>query len=78
MTAPLVELPDTPCQKDLGNWDPRVVAAPPAHVRTTLDLAARLPHSAPVPLHPDAGHGGIFQHHKEFPATGLRFLESKH
>ncbi|MGW4982198.1 alpha/beta fold hydrolase [Streptomyces mirabilis] len=44
--------------------------------RNTLDLAARLPQSQLVPLYPDAGHGGIFQHHDEFVTRALEFLES--
>ncbi|KUO07215.1 alpha/beta fold hydrolase [Streptomyces sp. DSM 15324] len=42
----------------------------------TLDLAARLPHSELVPLYPDAGHGGVFQHHEDFVPRALEFLES--
>ncbi|MER6961788.1 alpha/beta hydrolase [Streptomyces sp. NPDC000618] len=42
----------------------------------TLDLGARLPRSELVPLYPDAGHGGIFQHHEEFVTRALDFLES--
>jgi len=38
------------------------------------DLAQRLPNSKLV-LYPDAGHGGIFQHHDEFVATALEFLD---
>ncbi|MFF0042703.1 alpha/beta fold hydrolase [Streptomyces mirabilis] len=44
--------------------------------QNTLDLAARLPGSELVPLYPDAGHGGIFQHHDEFVSRALAFLES--
>jgi pimeloyl-ACP methyl ester carboxylesterase len=39
----------------------------------TVDLARRLPHSELV-IYPDAGHGGIFQHHREFVPTALAFL----
>jgi pimeloyl-ACP methyl ester carboxylesterase len=39
----------------------------------SVDLAERLPHSQLV-LYPDAGHGGIFQHHAAFTATALSFL----
>lgn len=46
----------------------------PSH--NTVDLAARLPRSELVPLFPDAGHGGIFQHHDEFVTRALGFLES--
>jgi pimeloyl-ACP methyl ester carboxylesterase len=38
------------------------------------DLAQRLPHSD-LALYPDAGHGGIFQYHREFVATALEFLD---
>ncbi|WP_369264821.1 alpha/beta fold hydrolase [Streptomyces sp. R35] len=43
--------------------------------QNTVDLAARLPRSELVPLFPDAGHGGIFQHHDEFVTRALGFLE---
>jgi pimeloyl-ACP methyl ester carboxylesterase len=39
----------------------------------SVDLAERLPHSQLV-LYPDAGHGGIFQHHAAFTVTALSFL----
>ncbi|MFE8017202.1 alpha/beta fold hydrolase [Streptomyces antibioticus] len=42
----------------------------------TLDLAARLPRGELVPLYPDAGHGGIFQHHDTFVPRALKFLEA--
>ncbi|MER5750198.1 alpha/beta hydrolase [Streptomyces sp. NPDC002088] len=41
----------------------------------TLDLAARLPQGELEPLYPDAGHGGIFQHHDVFVPRALEFLE---
>ncbi|MFD4032684.1 alpha/beta fold hydrolase [Streptomyces sp. NPDC058637] len=41
----------------------------------TIDLAARLPRGELVPLYPDAGHGGIFQHHDKFVPRALAFLE---
>ncbi|MET9357053.1 alpha/beta hydrolase [Streptomyces sp. NPDC006617] len=41
----------------------------------TIDLAARLPRGEPEPLYPDAGHGGIFQHHDSFVPRALSFLE---
>ncbi|MDX8053530.1 alpha/beta hydrolase [Lentzea sp. BCCO 10_0798] len=41
----------------------------------SADLARRLP-DARLTLYPDAGHGGIFQHHDEFVAEALEFLES--
>ncbi|GAA3620741.1 alpha/beta hydrolase [Kineosporia mesophila] len=39
----------------------------------SVDLAERLPTSELV-LYPDAGHGGIFQHHAAFSTTTLAFL----
>ncbi|MCR3752688.1 alpha/beta fold hydrolase [Lentzea californiensis] len=41
----------------------------------SADLARRLP-DARLTLYPDAGHGGIFQHHDEFVAEALEFLGS--
>ncbi|MFK8906396.1 alpha/beta fold hydrolase [Streptomyces sp. YS-3] len=41
----------------------------------TIDLAARLPRGELEPLYPDAGHGGIFQHHDRFVPRALAFLE---
>lgn len=41
----------------------------------SVDLAHRLP-NAQLTLYPDAGHGGIFQYHKEFVDEALRFLEA--
>ncbi|MGW6931294.1 alpha/beta fold hydrolase [Lentzea sp. NPDC054927] len=41
----------------------------------SADLARRLP-NARLTLYPDAGHGGIFQHHDEFVAEALEFLAS--
>ncbi|MFC8862462.1 alpha/beta fold hydrolase [[Kitasatospora] papulosa] len=41
----------------------------------TIDLAARLPRGELEPLYPDAGHGGIFQHHEKFVPRALAFLE---
>ncbi len=40
----------------------------------TIDLGNRIPNSQVV-IYPDAGHGGIFQHHAEFVATALEFLD---
>ena len=37
------------------------------------DLARRLPNSTLV-IYPDAGHGGVFQHHADFVARALGFL----
>ncbi|WP_344392529.1 alpha/beta fold hydrolase, partial [Streptomyces aureus] len=42
----------------------------------TLNLAARLPRGELVPLYPDAGHAGIFQHHEAFVRRALEFLEA--
>ena len=42
--------------------------------KNTVDLAHRLPNSELV-IYPDAGHGGIFQNHREFVATALEFLD---
>lgn len=39
----------------------------------STDLARRLP-NATLKLYPDAGHGGIFQHHDEFVADALALL----
>ncbi|MFF1272251.1 alpha/beta fold hydrolase [Streptomyces marokkonensis] len=41
----------------------------------TVDLAVRLPQGELEPLYPDAGHGGIFQHHDRFVPRALEFLE---
>ena len=41
----------------------------------STDLARRLPHAQLI-LYPDAGHGGIFQHHEAFVKEALTFLES--
>jgi pimeloyl-ACP methyl ester carboxylesterase len=41
--------------------------------QNSVDLARRLPHSDLV-IYPDAGHGGIFQFHREFVDTALEFL----
>jgi pimeloyl-ACP methyl ester carboxylesterase len=40
----------------------------------TYDLARRLP-DATLTIYPDAGHGGIFQYHKQFVDEALAFLE---
>lgn len=37
------------------------------------DLARRLPDTR-LELYPDAGHGGIFEHHEAFVSHGLEFL----
>ena len=40
----------------------------------TVDLDRPLPNSELV-IYPDAGHGGIFQNHREFVETTLQFLD---
>jgi pimeloyl-ACP methyl ester carboxylesterase len=42
--------------------------------KNSVDLARRLPHSELV-IYPDAGHGGIFQFHRQFVEQALAFLE---
>ncbi len=46
----------------------RMVPTPNSH-----DLARRLPNSTLV-IYPDAGHGGVFQHHADFVPRALEFL----
>lgn len=41
----------------------------------SVDLARRLP-NAELVLYDDAGHGGVFQHHRAFVKKALEFLES--
>src|SRR5439155_21105389 len=41
----------------------------------TVDLARRLPNGQLVELYPHAGHGGIFQYHREFVEEALEFLD---
>jgi pimeloyl-ACP methyl ester carboxylesterase len=43
--------------------------------RNTVDLDRRLPNSKLV-IYPDAGHGGIFQYHREFVDAALEFLDN--
>ena len=43
----------------------------------SVDLARRLP-NAEVILYSDAGHGGIFQYHREFVDKVIEFLESRY
>ncbi|WP_374437199.1 alpha/beta fold hydrolase [Inhella sp.] len=50
-----------------GDQD-RMVPTPNSH-----DLARRLPHSTLL-IYPDAGHGGVFQHHADFIPKALAFL----
>lgn len=42
--------------------------------RNSVDLARRLP-NARLTIYPDAGHGGIFQHHVAFVPEALGFLD---
>jgi pimeloyl-ACP methyl ester carboxylesterase len=51
--------------------EPRGPRSPTAN---TVDLDRRLPNSELV-IYPDAGHGGIFQNHREFVETTLGFLD---
>ncbi|GGM90189.1 alpha/beta hydrolase [Terrabacter tumescens] len=44
----------------------------PSH--NSADLARRLP-DARLALYPDAGHGGIFQHHADFVPEAVAFLD---
>lgn len=39
------------------------------------DLARRIP-NATLTIYPNSGHGGVFQHHREFVPAVLKFLES--
>ena len=39
------------------------------------DLARRIPNSK-LTIYPGSGHGGVFQHHREFVPAVLEFLES--
>ncbi|WP_045824245.1 alpha/beta fold hydrolase [Williamsia herbipolensis] len=50
--------------------DDRMVPTSNSH-----DLAHRLP-NATLRIYPDAGHGGIFQEHRQFVATAVEFLDS--
>jgi pimeloyl-ACP methyl ester carboxylesterase len=42
--------------------------------KNTVDLDRRRPNSELV-IYPDAGHVGIFQHHREFVVTAIEFLD---
>ncbi|MFD8001673.1 alpha/beta fold hydrolase [Streptomyces mirabilis] len=42
--------------------------------QNSVDLARRVPNGE-LMLYPDAGHGGIFQFHRQFVETALEFLE---
>lgn len=39
----------------------------------SADMARRLP-NAQLKIYPNSGHGGVFQHHREFVSDALRFL----
>jgi pimeloyl-ACP methyl ester carboxylesterase len=52
----------------LNGDDDRMVPTPNSH-----QLAQRLPDSSLV-IYPDAGHGGVFQHHADFVHRALEFL----
>ena len=41
----------------------------------SADMARRLP-NARLTIYPDSGHGGVFQHHREFVAEALEFLDA--
>lgn len=41
----------------------------------SYDMTNRLP-NATLRIYPDAGHGGVFQYHREFVAEVLKFLDS--
>lgn len=40
----------------------------------SVDLANRLP-NAKVVIYPDSGHGGVFQHYREFVPEVLEFFD---
>ncbi len=40
----------------------------------SADLANRLP-NARLEIYPDSGHGGVFQHHRQFVPAVLEFLD---
>ncbi|MGX1914217.1 alpha/beta fold hydrolase [Streptomyces phaeochromogenes] len=42
--------------------------------QNSVDLARRVPNGELV-MYPDAGHGGIFQFHREFVEAAVEFLE---
>ncbi|MFF4504587.1 alpha/beta fold hydrolase [Streptomyces sp. NPDC001401] len=42
--------------------------------QNSADLARRVPNGELV-IYPDAGHGGMFQFHRQFVQTALEFLE---
>ena len=49
---------------------PQLVTVP---TKNSVDLDRRLPHSELI-IYPDAGHGGVFQHHTKFVPAMLEFL----
>ncbi|TRW45321.1 alpha/beta fold hydrolase [Georgenia yuyongxinii] len=64
--------------RDLSRIQQAVFVANGDHDRmvptqNSADLARRLP-DARLKIYPDAGHGGIFQHHAEFVPEALDFL----
>ncbi|MET0290608.1 MAG: alpha/beta hydrolase, partial [Pseudoxanthomonas sp.] len=66
--------------QDLGNIHiPVLIANGDADIMVptsnSLDLARRIPNARLV-IYPDAGHGGIFQHHATFVPEALAFLGS--
>ena len=42
--------------------------------KNSADLVRRVPNGE-LEIYPDAGHGGIFQFHRQFVRTALEFLE---
>ncbi|MCK8642393.1 alpha/beta fold hydrolase [Mycobacterium colombiense] len=40
----------------------------------SVNMARRLP-NATLRIYPDAGHGGVFQHHNDFVADAIKFLD---
>lgn len=42
----------------------------------SADMARRLP-NAQLTIYPDSGHGGVFQHHRDFVPAVLSFLEEQ-
>jgi pimeloyl-ACP methyl ester carboxylesterase len=43
-------------------------------ISNSVDLAQRLP-NAELVVHPDAGHGGIFQFHEQFVEKAVGFID---
>jgi pimeloyl-ACP methyl ester carboxylesterase len=65
---------------DLGKISQPVFAANGDHdvmvaSSHSADIARRIP-NAKLTIYPDSGHGGVFQHHREFVPAVLEFLES--